>query len=391
MSKKITERDTKATILKALREAEKKIAELEKGKLDAAKEAKKKKEAEVTNKADQLMEGNIEGKITDLSKSVVQLLTKIDSDLKEQTKNLQTVKEAIAIKEAELKELFDIEKQAHTLAGLVNAHQELKLSQEKELAEEKEKATNELEEIKKQIEMARKEYETMLKEQKEALELQKKRGEEEFKYEFARHKKQSYDQLEDELASKRKEFEAEVEKTTKELDAYKAQLDEREEKLLKREEKMKELEDEVASIPDKIAEVKKEAKEKADAEMKKVLAIREAAFKKEVEADKKILETECENLKKQLQASHETITELQNKLDEAYKRIQEMEFNGFQFRMSPKPSIKSPRLCQRKIIQNKTGFKPIPPPKATQVVHTYRKTARQNWTADTPTNRTPAE
>lgn len=174
MSKKITERDTKATILKALREAEKKIAELEKGKLDAAKEAKKKKEAEITNKADQLMEGNIEGKITDLSKSVVQLLTKIDSDLKEQTKNLQTVKEAIAIKEAELKELFDIEKQAHTLAGLVNAHQELKLSQEKELAEEKEKATNELEEIKKQIEIARKEYQTMLKEQKEALELQKK-------------------------------------------------------------------------------------------------------------------------------------------------------------------------------------------------------------------------
>lgn len=296
----------------------------EKGKLDAAKEAKKKKEAEVTSKADQLMEGNIESKITDLSKSVVQLLTKIDSDLKEQTKNLQTVKEAIAIKEAELKELFGIEKQAHTLAGLVNAHQELKLSQEKELAEEKGKAANELEEIKKQIEMARKEYETMLKEQKETLALQKKRGEEEFKYEFARHKKQSYDQLEDELASKRKEFEVELEKTTKELDTYKAQLDEREEKLLKREEKMKELEDEVASIPDKIAEVKKEAKEKADAEMKKVLAIREAAFKKEVEADKKILETECENLKKQLQASNETISELQTKLDEAYKRIQEM-------------------------------------------------------------------
>lgn len=83
------------------------------------------------------MEGNIESKITDLSKSVVQLLTKIDSDLKEQTKNLQTVKEAIAIKEAELKELFGIEKQAHTLAGLVNAHQELKLSQEKGIGRRK--------------------------------------------------------------------------------------------------------------------------------------------------------------------------------------------------------------------------------------------------------------
>lgn len=270
------------------------------------------------------MEGNIDSKITDLSKSVVQLLTKINGDLKEQTQNLQTVKEAIAIKEAELKELFGIEKQAHTLAGLVNAHQELKLSQEKELAEEKEKATLELEEITKQIEVARKEYEKQIKEHKETLALQKKRGEEEFKYDFARHKKQSYDQLEDELAGKRKEFDAEMEKANKELDTYKASLNEREEKLIEREQKMKELETEVASIPDKITEVKKEAKAKADAEMKRVLAIREAAFKREVEADKRILETERDNLKKQLQASNEAISTLQTKLDEAYKRIQEM-------------------------------------------------------------------
>lgn len=324
MSKKITERNTKSTILNALREAEKKIAELEKGKLNAAAEVKTKKTVEITSKADQLMEGNIDGKITDLSKSVVQLLTKINGDLQEQTQNLQTVKEAIAMKEAELKELFGIEKQAHTLAGLVNAHQELKLSQEKELAEDKEKATHELEEITKQIEVARKEYEKQIKEHKETLALQKKRGEEEFKYDFARHKKQSYDQLEDELAGKRKEFDAEMEKANKELNTYKASLNEREEKLLEREQKMKELETEVASIPDKITEVKKEAKAKADAEMKRVLAIREAAFKREVEADKRILETECDNLKQQLQASNEAISTLQTKLDEAYKRIQEM-------------------------------------------------------------------
>ncbi|MBH8604040.1 hypothetical protein [Thermoactinomyces sp. CICC 10522] len=321
---KITERSTKATILAALREAEKRIAELEKGKLDPVSETQAKKTAETIKKADNLMEENIDVKIMDLSKSVTRLLSKISEDILEQTQNLKTVKEAISMKEAELKELYGIEKQAHTLAALVNAHQELKLSQEKELAEEKEKASSELAEILKQIETARKEHESLLKEQKEKLAQLKKREEEEFKYEFARHKKQAHDQLEDELASKRKTFEAELEKRKKELDTYKKSLDEREEKIQKREEKMEELEAEVASIPDKIAQVKKEAKEKADAEMKKVLAIREAAFKKEVEADKRILEKERDNLKNQLQMANETIATLQAKLDEAYKRIQEM-------------------------------------------------------------------
>ncbi|MGA9175398.1 MAG: hypothetical protein WBZ33_15690 [Thermoactinomyces sp.] len=321
---KITERNTKATILAALREAEKKIAELEKGKLDPVVETQAKKTAETISKADKLMEENIESKITDLSKSVTRLLGKISEDIIEQTQNLQTVKEAISMKEAELKELYGIEKQAHTLAALVNAHQELKLSQEKELAEEKEKASAELAEILKQIETARKEHELLVKEQKEKLDQLKKREEEEFKYAFERHKKQAHDQLEDELASKRKAFDAELETRNKELDTYKKSLDEREEKIQKREQKLDELEAEVASIPDKIAEVKKEAKEKAEAEMKKVLAIREAAFKKEVEADKRILETERDNLKNQLQLANETISTLQAKLDEAYKRIQEM-------------------------------------------------------------------
>lgn len=87
---------------------------------------------------------------------------------------------------------------------------------------------------------------------------------------------------------------------------------------------MDQLEAEVAAIPDKIAEVKKEASAKADAEIKKVLAIRENVLKKEVEADRRILETERDNLKAQLDTANETILNLQAKLDEAYKRIQEM-------------------------------------------------------------------
>ncbi|SFJ66066.1 hypothetical protein [Thermoflavimicrobium dichotomicum] len=321
---KITEKDTKATILKALREAEKRIAELEKGKLDPVAETTAKKKTETITKANQIMEVDIEDKIKDLSKSVNSLLSKISEDIAEQKNNLKTVKEAIAIKEAELKELFGIEKEAHTLAGLVNAHQELKLAQEKELIEAKEKATAELNEIIAQTKKAREEYEALVKEQKEKLAQSQKRAEEEFKYNFERHKKMSHDKLEDELASRRKEFNLEMEKRNAELDTYKKSLDEREVAIQKREQKMNELEAEVAAFPQKLEEVKAEAEKKAEAEIKKVLAIREAALKREVEADRRILETERDNLKEQLARANETIATLQAKLDEAYKRIQEM-------------------------------------------------------------------
>lgn len=321
---KITERNTKAVILQALRAAEKRIAELEKGKLNAEAKAAIKKKNETVKKADQLMEENIEDKITELSKSITGLLSKINEDIVTQTKNLQTVKEAIDLKEKELKELFDIEKQAHTLAGLVNAHQELKLEQEKELAEAKEKAATELAEINEQIKKAREEYEVMLKEQKETLTQMKKREEEEFKYNFARHKQKSYDELEDELSNKKKAFNEEVEKTKKEMEEEKNNIDQRLKEVTEREKKMDELQAEVDALPDKIAEIKSEAKSKANAELKRRLSTRENTMRKEIEADKRILEKERDQLRSQLDTANETIATLQAKLDEAYKRIQEM-------------------------------------------------------------------
>jgi chromosome segregation ATPase len=292
--------------------------------LDPVAEAQAKKTSETIAKSNEILDGNIEDQITTLSKSISQVLSKINEDIVTQTNNLKTIKEAIAIKEAELKELFGIEKHANTLAALVNAHQELKLEQEKELVEGKEKASAELNEILEKIKAAREEYQTLMKEEQEKLTLYRQRTEEEFKYDFERHKKRVYDQLEDELAAKRKAFRAEVEKKEEELSDYSKTLNEREKAIAKREEKMDELEAEVASLPEKIANIKAEANKKAEAKIKKTLEIREATMRKEIEADKKILEAERDYFKSQLEDANAAMATLQAKLDEAYKRIQEM-------------------------------------------------------------------
>ncbi len=324
MEKKITEKSTKSTILNALREAEKKISEMEQGKLNAEAKTTAKKAGETIKKADKIMDVNVEDKITDLSKSVSTLLNNLSENIVAETKNLQTVKDAIAIKETEMKELYNIEKQAHTLAGLVNAHQELKLDQEKELTELKQKAVSELAEIEKTIKEAREEYTTLSKEQKETLIQNQKRKEEEFKYDFARHQKQAHDNLEDELSTKQKKFTEEKEQATNELKEQNKLLDERESAIQKREQKTDELEAEVAAIPAKIEAIRTESNEWANAKIKKKVAISEASFKKAIEADKRILEIERDNLKNQLDTANEKIETLQTKLDEAYKRIQEM-------------------------------------------------------------------
>lgn len=321
---KITEKDTKATILGALRQAEKTIAELEKGKLKAEQETTQKKAVETTKKADDLVEVSMEDKIIDLTKSINQVLGKIGEDIATESNNLQTIKDAIALKETELKDLFGIEKQANTLAALVDAHQELKLAQEKELIDVREVAENKLAEIESLIKTKTEEHQQLLKEQAKELSQKQKRENEEFTYDFARRQKIESDKLTDELTAKRKEFQQELETKTAELAAYKKSLDERDNEVEKREQKVDKLEAEVEAFPTKLQEVKTEADAIAHAEIKRVLAIREAAMKKEVEADKRILEAERDNLKTQLETSLNANHTLQTKLDEAYKRIQEM-------------------------------------------------------------------
>jgi hypothetical protein len=321
---KITEKDTKATILSALRQAEKTITELEKGKLKAEQETTQKKATETIKKADKMAEVSMEDKITDLTKSINQILGKIGEDIASEANNLQTIKDAIALKETELKDLFGIEKQANTLAALVDAHQELKLAQEKELKEAKEEATTKLDNIESLIKTKNEEYQALLKEQAKELQQKQKRDDDEFHYNAARRKKLENDKLEDELTAKRKEFQLELDNKNAELTVYKKSLDERQVEIEKREEKIDKLEAEIEAFPAKIAEVKTEADAKASAEIKRVLAIRESAMKKEVEADKRILESERDNLKTQLEASLQVNGTLQAKLDEAYKRIQEM-------------------------------------------------------------------
>lgn len=321
---KITERNTKATILKALREAEQKIAELEKGKLDAEQASKAKQAKKTIEQADQVIKGSVEDQISTLTKTISKQLAQVGEELVKEKTNLQTVKEAISLKETELKELYDIERQAHTLAALVNAHQELKLEQEKELAEAKEKATDELAQLQKQIDELRETYNELNQEEKAKFEQMKKRKEEEFAYQFAREQQKARDALNDELAAKRKAFAEEIEQKEKALAEQRKALQEQEDALAQREAKQAELEAEVKAIPDKIAEVKKAAEERANNKMKKTLAIKENAFKREIEADKRILEQERDNLRKQLETADQTIATLQEKLDQAYKRIQEM-------------------------------------------------------------------
>lgn len=321
---KITEKDTKATILGALRQAEKKIGELEKGKLKAEQETTQKKATETIKKADSMVEVSMEDKITDLSKSINQVLGKIGEDIAVESKNLQTIKDAISLKETELKDLFGIEKQANTLSALVDAHQELKLAQENELIDARETAENKLGEIESLIKTKTEEHQQLLKEQAKEISQKQKRENEEFSYDFARRQKIESDKLADELASKRKEFQQETENKNAEIAEYKKSLDERQTEVEKREQKADKLEAEVEAFPAKLQEVKAEADAKASAEIKRVLAIREAAMKKEVEADKRILEAERDNLKTQLETSLTANNTLQTKLDEAYKRIQEM-------------------------------------------------------------------
>ena len=167
--------NTKKEMLEAYSTLVKMLDEKEKQSLIPEKIVEDKKRKETINIADTLAnKGLIEG-INTLKAEINKMLVDLSDKLDNETQKYNSIKQAIELKESELKELFDIDKSAHSLAALINAQQEKKESFEQEMIEKKEKLENEITEQSEKFEIEKIEQrEKWKKEQTEQRELWKK-------------------------------------------------------------------------------------------------------------------------------------------------------------------------------------------------------------------------
>lgn len=297
----VTMKSTKQQIFDAYQEALKKSQEMDALKESPADKVEKARKEAVVANADKAVDSNIFNE--------------------EITKQYEDLKEAIAMKKAELKDLYDIEAQAASLAAIINASKEkkyqldeeykdIKAFQEEERKKAVEEKVQELEELQASIETVKEQIQAVRREEISKVNKERKREEEEYAYNLKRERKKENDAWEDEKAAREKEI------AIKEANAE-AMLAEAESKV----EELQTLKAKVDQIPTLIAEAETRGQEAGEKAAGKEYGYQKAMYEKEKDYEISKLQDQVDRLKEAKEDAETKAWQLQEKLDEAYAKM----------------------------------------------------------------------
>lgn len=311
--------DTKQNILKAYKAHLDEINERMPATVSTVESANKKKVTEALTTAKLVKPQDIETQALELQKGVIAQIREVVDGLAERKAKFDELDAAITAKNKELKEVFEIEREANALSALLEAQ---KASREKAQEEVEEMLTSAREEAANILEQARQdadEIETKMLEKKHETEKAHERAEEEYNYSFERIKAKKMDDMNDELAQMSKS------------------LDSREEEISQREIKMNELEALVDKLTNDLAITKasiddqiKAAKETATKSAEKSAAISANIVKSKHESELQIKDHQINSLQATVSQMREDISRLTSDLDRANSKVQAVAMQALQ-------------------------------------------------------------
>jgi hypothetical protein len=215
MEQQLSEKNTKAEILKAYDAL---LKNVQNAKNDIPKQAQEEKQRKETlEKVSGITHDGIVKNITDLKSSLSNSLDGIQQNLTGEFKKLEEIHAAIALEKKTLEDLYSLSANTDSLAAMLLAQKEKKETFEKTMQEKEETFANEMATKKEQWELEKNRQKMAEKEYSDELAKRRKREEEEYAYnlKIKRQKEQDeYDtkknQLDKELADKKARFEQEV-------------------------------------------------------------------------------------------------------------------------------------------------------------------------------------
>jgi len=292
----ITSKNTKAEILDAFEEMKSKFKQSEKNKLNSSQnEVKQKEEAKIIEKTKDCTQDNLDNEILSLRKKIQSRLDHTLVQLNEESGKLHTLRKAIAIETKKLEEIYNVELAADTLKILITDH-EIK---QKELNQQKINQTTQLEE---EISSKRKEWDREREEYKYNLKLDREREEENYEAEHAR-----------------KKFEWEEKVSKKETE-----LQEREETISNQEQENIDMRAKIELFPKKIESIIHDTKRKKEKQLKLEFTHERELLKQKHLAEKGILEVKINNLTNIIKNQESETVSLKQALAEANQKAQNL-------------------------------------------------------------------
>jgi len=315
--KKLSLSNTKQEMLEAYNVVLKQMEAQREAELKPEKKIEEKKAKEVIQVAESLSSEGVAKEISNLKIETSKTLAQISDRLEEEVNKFRAIQSAIALKEKELQELYEIEKSAVALAALIESQNQKRQEFESEMAEKKEALSQEIEALRAEREKEKKDYEEEKKERDTVEKKRRDRDKEEYEYSSKREQKLAKDKFEDEKAKLEKEIQVKKEQMESELNA-------RENVIAEKEEELNELRKKVNLFPKEIEtavnKAIKETTERLNLEAKN----REELVKKEFIGERNVLTTRIESLEKSVKEQNEQIAKLSQQLEKAYQQVQEI-------------------------------------------------------------------
>jgi chromosome segregation ATPase len=265
------------------------------------------------DKADALTAEGVEKALSTLRREVSGVLATLPEKFEELLGNYNQVAEAVHVKEEELKELYDIEKSAETLAALIEAQSKRRREFGEEMAAEKEALESEIASTRAAWQDERTRHEEETKEYEATEKKRRQREREEFDYSFAREKQLAKDRFADEQEA----LEREIAKRRRELE-------EREQAIAEREGELASLRQRVEGIP---AEIDKAVAAEVKATTQRLTAeakAQEELLKKQMDGERNVLTTRIESLEKTIEEQEAQIQRLSNQLEKSHQQVQDI-------------------------------------------------------------------
>ncbi len=316
-SKKLALTSTKQEMLQAYNSLVKELEAKQEGELKPEKKIEEKKNREAVQVAESLTAEGVGKEIAALKQEIGKTLTGISDQLEGEVSRFVAIRNAIAAKEKELAELYEIEKSAMSLAALIEAQNQKRQEFTAEMEEKKESLRQDIEETRTAWEKERADHDATVKERDTAEKKRQTREKEEFDYAFKREQQTSTDRFTYEKAKLEKELKDKKEHLEQELSA-------REASVAAKEAEFNDLRKQAAQHPKEletsVARAIKETSERLLAEAKS----RQELMKKEAEGEHNVFTARIESLEKTTKEQSERVTALTKQLESAYQKVQDI-------------------------------------------------------------------
>ena len=312
MEKKLSPTSTKSEILNAYNDLVKKIQE-SKQENPKAEQEKKVKETTVENAA-KLNDEEIIGAISALKLSLNSKLDKIEDDLTTERQKLAKIREAIAFEDQRLKDLYQINAGADSLAAILAAQKEKKEEFEREMADRKSELEEEINQVKLTHDKETKLWEEKRKEAEEVLKKQRTREEEEYKYNLQLARKKDKDEYEQKKAALEKEL-------IQKMESFESGIKVREQTVVAAEKELAELRARAENFPSELEKAVQNAVKETTAQLEKEFKYERQLLLKDHEGEIKLKSQQIESLMAK-------IKDLEVQLKQAYGKAESAENNS---------------------------------------------------------------